>query len=87
MLKELLELVRTSVTLTGQCRAAIAAEYIQKLSAEGATNATIALLLNAKGLTTAHGKSFTTANICKLKQRLREGKSSSYKLGWSHVRA
>lgn len=83
MLRELLNLVPTSVSLTGQVRAAIAAKYIRQLTAEGASNATIALLLNSKGLTTTHDKPFTEANIAKLKQRLRNGENTSYKLGWN----
>lgn len=82
MIKELLDLVPTSVSLTGQVRAAIAAKYICQLTNEGATNATIALLLNAKGLTTAHDKPFTPSNISRLKQRLKNGENSSYQLGW-----
>lgn len=87
MIRELLNLVPTSVDLTGQLRAAIAAKYICQLVEEGATNASIALLLNAKGLTTAHGKPFTEFNIARIKYRLRKGENISYRLGWDEKHA
>lgn len=82
MIKELLGLMPTAVTLSGQLRAIIAARYIQELAEEGATNSTIAALLNAKGITSAHDKPFTPTNVAKLKERLRLGLNTSYRMGW-----
>lgn len=87
MFDELFKLLPDNMNPTGQIRAIIAARYISNLSQQGLTDATIALLLNAKGIQTCHGKTFTKCNVAQLRHRIENGCNTAYRLGWEATNA